>query len=295
MGCPFSGNSGDASDGSGSAPAGGYGGKKATEPRVYTRSDLTYNSYLKIPELLAIQSPQSAPAHNDELLFIIIHQAYELWFKLILHEFESIGELLGKDQLLGARHHLHRCVEIMRLLVQQIHILETMAPSDFLKFRDLLNPASGFQSLQFRELEFAAGLKNPKYMSFFKNRPEMLEVLERRLKQPDLRELFLASLKRQGFEVPISDSSTEDEEKIILALLPVYRDPQTNLPLYLFCESLVDFDAQLSHWREHHVKVVERIIGFKMGTGGSSGVDYLESTTGKRCFRFLWKLRTYLD
>ena len=272
-----------------------FSGKKPGEPRVYGSTELTYNTYLKVPELLGLQEPQSKPGHPDELLFIVIHQAYELWFKLILNEFESIKGYLDRDEVLSARHHLHRCVEVMRLLVQQIHILETMTPADFLKFRDLLNPASGFQSLQFRELEFAAGLKDERYLGFFQNRPEMLGALERRLKERDLREVFLDSLKRQGFKVPAQVTEPADEEKAIQALLPVYRNPQSNLPLYLFCESLVDFDSQLGHWREHHVKVVERIIGFKRGTGGSSGAEYLESTTTKRCFPFLWKLRTYLE
>ncbi len=264
------------------------------EPKVYGRSDLTYNEYLKVPELLSLQVPQSAPAHHDELLFIVIHQAYELWFKLILHEIGSVMEHMGNAETLRARHHAARCVEILRLLVSQIHILETMTPADFLAFREHLNPASGFQSLQFREIEFVAGLKDERYLSFFAHKPDVHSRLKARLAEPDLRGRYLEMLKRLGFDVPIQCTNDDEKKRIIAALLPVYRNPKDHLPLYLLSESLVDFDAQLGLWREHHVRVVERIIGFKRGTGGSSGVEYLQSTTGKKCFPYLWELRTEL-
>ena len=264
------------------------------EPQVYGRSDLTYNEYLKVPELLALQIPQSQPAHHDELLFIVIHQAYELWFKLILHEVDRVLEHMLKAEVLRARHHAARCVEILRLLVSQIHILETMTPADFLKFRDRLNPASGFQSLQFREIEFVSGLKDERYLGFFANKPEVHAQLKKRLGEPDLRGRYLEMLKSLGFDVPTQYGTEEEKKQVIAALLPVYRNPSDHLPLYLLSESLVDFDAQLALWREHHVRVVERIIGFKRGTGGSSGVEYLQTTTTKKCFPYLWDLRTEL-
>lgn len=269
------------------------------EPSVYKATDLTYNTYLKVPELLKLQVPQSNPAHHDELLFIIIHQAYELWFKLVLHELDRVMEQMSEGEVLKARHHMVRVGEIMRLMVSQIHILETMAPADFLQFRDHLNPASGFQSLQFRALEFVAGLKDERYYGFFKNRPEMLEELKKRAEGPDLRVRFYELLTRLGFKLPPDAAAREgrepaDREPMVQALVPVYRNPNDHLPLYLLAESMVDFDQLMGLWREHHVRVVERIIGFKRGTGGSSGVGYLKSTTSKKCFPTLWEVRSQL-
>ena len=250
---------------------------KPQEPRAYGATELDYNNYLFIPQLLQLQKPQSEPAHHDEMLFIIIHQAYELWFKLILHELEQAMEHVKKDEVLKAQHFVKRVVEIFRILVPQIHILETMRPVDFLAFRDRLNPASGFQSAQFRELEFFAGLKEERYLAFFKNRPELVEILQKRLDGPDLRTEFLAMLGRKKLEIR-----------------PIYQRPEEHLEVYLFCESLVELDQYLGLWREHHVRVVERIIGFKQGTGGSSGVGYLRSTTSKKCFPELWDVRSEL-
>jgi len=270
-------------------------------PAVPGKSDLTYNSYLKVSELLSLQQPQSDPVHHDEMLFIIIHQAYELWFKLILHELEFAIEYMGQARVLRARHFVNRVVEIMKLLVPQIHILETMTPAEFLQFRDRLDPASGFQSLQFREFEFIAGLKDARYLKFFEHRPEQKAILERRLAQPDLRMSFYQMLRKLGFVLPPDISrdalsqGSEAEQQVLRALLPIYQDPEHQLPLYLLCESLVDLDEHLSLWREHHVRVVERIIGFKRGTGGSSGAAYLRSTTSKRCFPCLWDVRTLLE
>ncbi len=267
------------------------------EPIARTREELTYNNYLKVPELLQLQKPESSPAHHDELLFIIIHQAYELWFKLILHELTQAVEHMEEGQVLRARHFTHRVVRIMKLLVEQIHLLETMTPADFLEFRERLNPASGFQSTQFRELEFFAGLKDPSYLRFFKHYPEQQARLQARLDAPDLRQIFYSMLHRLGTGVPAPDLDFEDEatcEEILAALLPMYKDPDSHLPLYLLTESLVEFDENLILWRIHHVHVVERIIGAKTGTGGSSGASYLRSTMNKKCFPLLWEVRTRL-
>lgn len=271
------------------------------EPNVYGRTDLTYNDYLKVPELLSLQVPQSEPAHHDELLFIVIHQAYELWFKLILHEMENAIEFMTAGQVLRAHHFVHRIVEIMRLLVQQIHLLETMTPVEFLEFRDRLMPASGFQSAQFREIEFISGLKNEDYLHFFKHRPDYLALLEKRLKAPDMRSAYYALLGKLGFPMPDQAAELERkgneevQKKIIDAIKPIYQKPSDHLPLYLLSEALVSFDEYFALWREHHVKVVERIIGFKRGTGGSSGVGYLKTTTEKKCFPLLWEVRTHLE
>jgi len=289
------------------------------QPSVYGSTDLSYNSYLKVPELLALQHPLSEPAHHDELLFIVIHQAYELWFKQILHEVEAARACMGEGRVLQAHHYLKRVAEIFRVLVQQIHILETMRPADFLEFRDRLNPASGFQSLQFRELEFLVGVKEERYLTHFQHRPEMLTALRRRLAETDLRQEYYALLGRLGFEIPPEtyrletklqpglpskshESSASDDAElarvrdgIMRVLLPIYREPEKNHPLYLLTESLVDLDQYLALWRDHHVRVVERVIGFKPGTGGSSGVGYLRMTTAKKAFPFLWEARGYLE
>ena len=280
----------------------GYGdpSKSVSEPNVYGKSDLTYNDYLKIPELLSLQVPQSSPAHHDELLFIVIHQAYELWFKLILHELDNSIEYMQKKQVLRAHHFIKRVVEIMHLLVKQIHILETMTPVEFLEFRDRLMPASGFQSLQFREIEFMAGLKDEVYLHHFQHRPEMLEALKMRLAKPDLRTTYYEMLRAIGYAIPANASElerkdAEDTRALTLkGLLPIYQNPNDHLSVYMLSEALIEFDEYLALWREHHVRVVERIIGLKRGTGGSSGVEYLRNTTSKKVFPYLWEVRTHL-
>jgi tryptophan 2,3-dioxygenase len=274
-----------------------------TVPR--TDTGLTYGEYLKIPELLSLQQTQSEPTHHDELLFIIIHQAYELWFKQILHEMESTKLSMQRGKILRAAHTMKRVHAIMELLVKQIHILETMTPAEFLQFRDKLNPASGFQSVQFRELEFLAGLKNERYLKAFDGQPELAARLKRRLDEPSLRETYFSLLRDLGYSLPETlpiqfreEIATAEEgpehSQVMASLIEIYQNPDNNLPLYLLSETFVEFDLQLDLWREHHVRVVERSIGFKKGTGGSSGVCYLQSTTGRRCFPFLWDVRTYL-
>ncbi|MBC7691330.1 MAG: tryptophan 2,3-dioxygenase [Methylotenera sp.] len=271
-----------------------YQGSSTAIPNIYGKTDLTYNDYLKVPDLLQLQVQQSSPVHHDEMLFIIIHQAYELWFKLVLHELEFAISYMQQSEVLRAHHFVKRAVEIMKLMVPQIHILETMTPIEFLEFREHLNPASGFQSLQFREIEFVAGLKDPTYLKHFVNRPEIIAQLNARLQGPDLRTGYFKLLKNLGFDIPTEDTD-ENREAIILGIKPIYQSPKDHLPLYLLSESLVDLDEYLSLWREHHVRVVERVIGFKRGTGGSSGAEYLRSTTSKKCFPHLWDVRTYLE
>ena len=268
--------------------------------RPLAPSDLTYNSYLRVPELLDLQTPQSDPPHHDELLFIIIHQAYELWFRLILHELETAMSYMEQGQVLRAHHFIRRVVTIQKVLIDQIHILETMTPIEFLGFRHRLNPASGFQSVQFREIEFVCGLKDEKALLYFANRPDELEKLKKRLESSDLPRAFHHLLARLGFKMPDEAALAklaEDESARTLVrnvLVELYSNPDSNLELYLLAESLVDLDEYLALWRGHHVKVVERIIGMKPGTGGSEGVAYLLSTLNKRCFPLLWEVRLHL-
>jgi len=260
---------------------------------------LNYNSYLRVPELLELQSPESEPAAHDELLFIVIHQAYELWFKQILFELDSVAECLDRDDPAEATRLLGRVHQIESLLVHQIHILETMTPRDFLSFRSALNPASGFQSLQFREVEFVTGMKTRGVMKALQTNPDDVERLENRLTEPSLRVRFYRMLKRQGFEVVVppdeEDLADRDCEHNLEALLPIYAQPERYYRLYALAEALVDHDQNILLWRFHHVRVVERLIGTKMGTGGSAGVKYLEKTLGKRAFPQLWAVRGLLS
>jgi tryptophan 2,3-dioxygenase len=255
---------------------------------------LTYEGYLEIAKLLSLQHPRSQPADRDELLFIVVHQVHELWFKLILHEIDQAKEALASDLVRRATHHVRRVVEIQRSTLEAIHILETMSSSDFLRFRDHLNPASGFQSAQFRELEFVVGLKREAVLGDHVGAAR--ERLERRLEEPSLEDSFYALLRRSGFAVPERGSLPEAERqrRAIEALLPIYRRPDEHAGLFDLAEALVTLDEQLSLWRLHHVTMVERMIGNKPGTGGSTGVAYLLTTTKNRAFPDLWALRTEL-
>lgn len=251
---------------------------------------LTYDGYLKINQLLGLQHLLSEPAQHDEMLFIIIHQVYELWFKELLHEADAIRERLEKDQALAAHRLVRRAIEIERVLVSQIAVLETMTPMDFLAFRDHLMPASGFQSWQFRELEFVSGLKEPRFLAnYAPGSPERLR-LDARLAQPTLPDAFYAMLGRRGFKLPADDRMKRIEE-----LRRIYEDAEGHYDLFLLAESLIEYDEAFLLWRLRHVKMVERMIGTKTGTGGSEGAAYLRQTIDRKFFPDLWELRTYLS
>jgi tryptophan 2,3-dioxygenase len=258
---------------------------------------LTYGDYLKVPELLELQKVLSLPAHHDEPLFIIIHQVYELWFKLILHEVDAAAAHLRADRVGEATRLLRRVVEIQRLLVSQVRILETMRPQDFLGFRYRLNPASGFQSVQFRELEFALGLKDADINKHLSSTPEEAERLRARLVAPSLGEVFDELLVRRGFPrqaAPAGEPGgrTQPEDWRLEALVRIYEDADAYPDLLALAEVMVEMDECLALWRAHHVQMVERMIGAKRGTGGSEGVAYLQSTLPKRAFPDLWRVRT---
>lgn len=256
---------------------------------------LTYGDYLRVPELLSLQDLRVGGDTHDELLFIVIHQAYELWFRQILHELDAVIGFLERDQLREATRLLRRVEKIGLLLVQQIHLLETMTPRDFGEFRDALRPASGFQSAQFRELEFLTGVKDRRITRYFPDDSPEREKLERRLSEPDLHSCLLGVLSRAGFETEGPDGLAISEEDLARQLVPVYRDIESWRDIFELCEALVSHDQWLLQWRFHHVRVVERIIGFKVGTGGSPGVAYLNSTLAKRAFGFLVEVRSYID
>lgn len=250
-------------------------------------SKLTYGSYLKIDDLLALQQPKSSPAHHDELLFIIIHQVYELWFRQMLHEIEAAIRNLNADDLLKVQKNFRRIHAIQRLLEQQVDVLETMTPQEFNAFRDGIDPASGFQSAQFREIEFLCGAQRTGYLSFLEPTSEERHRLERRLTQPTVYDALKAHLARRGYA-----SSTHDE--LLASLRTIYEDADGRYDLYLLLEDFIEFDERFLLWRGRHVRMVERMIGMKPGTGGSLGVNYLEKTLSKKFFPELWEVRTFL-
>jgi tryptophan 2,3-dioxygenase len=253
---------------------------------------LTYGGYLRVADLLSLQQLRSTPAHHDETLFIIIHQVYELWFKQILHELDHLIEQLDQDQVLGANRLLRRVVEIQQVLVAQLSVLETMTPTDFLAFRDHLMPASGFQSAQFREVEFTSGLKDESFARFeLLGEPERARLRER-LARPSLRDAVFGLFRRRGFTLPDGPEAIDER---VRALLPLYRDPAKHYDLFLLAESLIEYDERFQLWRYRHVQMVERVIGGARGTGGSEGAAYLRSTLDRRFFPELWALRTELS
>ena len=261
---------------------------------------LSYNKYLRVPELIDLQTCLSAPAQHDELLFITVHQAYELWFKQILHEIDAAIALMKEDRAAEAAQAMRRVVEIEKLLIAQIHILETMNPLRFLGFRDELNPASGFQSMQFREIEFSSGLKDEAILREFANDDFARPRLEARKNAPSLSEAFFALLRRRGFDTPASDSPRDAEErrsnygKRQRAMVEVLTHDEQFFKEYQLAEALLEHDEYFSLWRSHHIKMVERMVGAKPGTGGSEGVGYLRKTLDKKFFPELWEARTYL-
>lgn len=260
---------------------------------------LSYNSYLRVEDLLDLQHTESKPPAHDELLFIVIHQAYELWFKQILFELDAVAERLDMNDVYEATRLLQRVLVIERLLVQQIHILETMTPRDFLSFRSALNPASGFQSIQFRELEFVTGIRRGGVMKGIELTDKQRTRLEGRLASPSIRTKFFEMLNRKGFTVTVPEDDAVLEGDVMAAtmleLRRIYENPEKYFHIYSLAEALVDHDQNLLLWRFHHVRVVERLIGTKHGTGGSPGVKYLESTLVKRAFPMLWEVRGHLS
>jgi tryptophan 2,3-dioxygenase len=262
---------------------------------------LSYNKYLRVPDLIRLQECLSDPEHHDELLFITVHQAYELWFKQILHELDAVMVMMNEDRVPSASRTLRRVVEIEKLLVAQIHILETMTPISFLGFREQLNPASGFQSMQFREIEFASGQKLEGILSEFRNDPFAYERLRERSEAPSLSDTFFAVLRRRGLDAPADDKSLTDEERKELykkrcqAVLEVLTHFEERYEEFQLAEALLEHDEYFLLWRSHHIKMVERMVGAKRGTGGSEGIGYLQTTLSKKFFPELWEARTYLD
>ena len=264
---------------------------------------LTYGSYLRLPQLLDAQHLESDPPAHDELLFITIHQVYELWFQQLLHEVDAVRDALvstaadrpdqpdqsgAGDRLWWARHLMNRVHVIERILVQQIDVLETMTPQDFLEFRQRLAPASGFQSVQFRELEFVSGAKDEGYVNRFKGLTDLeKQSLHRRLEEPSLWDAFTGLLTSRGLDTSSDDATTA-------SLRQVAHDRATYGDLWAMAEALILHDELAAAWRARHVVMVERMIGARTGTGGSTGSTYLRSRLEMKYYPLLWDLRSAL-
>jgi tryptophan 2,3-dioxygenase len=249
---------------------------------------LTYGSYLRLGELLDQQRLESDPPAHDELLFITIHQVYELWFKQVLHEMTASRDAMLTGEVWLAQHLLRRVHTIERTLTQQVDILETMTPQDFGEFRHRLSPASGFQSVQFREIEFLSGAKDPSFVKRFRGLTEAEKArLELRLSEPTLWDAFLAVVEKAGF-------STASDDDLRKALQTVAGDRAQHAAIWELAEALLQHDELAASWRARHVVMVERMIGTKPGTGGSSGAGYLRSRLDLRYYPLLWDLRTTL-
>jgi len=257
---------------------------------------LTYWSYLELDNLLNLQQPRSSPPEHDETLFIIIHQTYELWFKLLIHELDKIKRDFSNNDLYGAIHTFKRARTVMKTLVQQVDVLETMTPMSFTSFRDRLDTASGFQSALFRELEFLLGYKRPEMLKYQTASAPRRAELDRRLAEPSVVDHFYDFLSHRGVSRPAELRSkpielpTRPNDKIQDGIFALYKDKKHSDVAILF-ELMTDFDEGLQEWRYRHVKLVERTIGEKKGTGGSLGVEFLKASLFKPTFPDLWAIR----
>jgi tryptophan 2,3-dioxygenase len=249
---------------------------------------LTYGGYLRLDQLLAQQVPQASPPAHDELLFITVHQVYELWFQQLLYELETVRDAMMAGETWRARHLFRRVHAIERLLITQVDILETMTPQDFLEFRANLAPASGFQSAQYRELEFLSGSKDHAFLARFRGISAAQRArLERRLAEPSLWDAYLHLLVSRGLPAGT-------DQQILESLRVVAGDRAAHDDLWQLAEGLLTHDELAGLWRARHVVMVERQIGTKSGTGGSTGAPYLRKRVPLRYFPLLWELRDHL-
>lgn len=272
--------------------------ERAFEDSIQTdfENKLDYGGYLGLDQILNSQSPISD--HHDELLFIIQHQTSELWMKLAIHELKSAVEHVKHDKLEPCFKILARVKQIQRMLFEQWAVLETLTPSEYAQFRGVLGQASGLQSYQNRMIEFLFGNKDAKAIKVFRHAPEIHAELTALLNAPSLYDEFLRHLARRRFAIPADrverdwSQPYEESADVIAVFKRIYEDPTQYWDAYEMCEKLVDVEEQFSLWRYRHMKTVERIIGFKMGTGGSSGIPFLAKGLGIRLFPELWDVRT---
>ncbi|MFD0771880.1 tryptophan 2,3-dioxygenase [Bacillus sp. CGMCC 1.60114] len=274
--------------------------KVIMEKGIHTdfRNNMTYGEYLQLDSLLSSQKRLSD--HHDEMLFIVIHQASELWMKLILHELEAAIESIKNEKLAPAFKMLARVSKIQSQIIQSWDILATLTPAEYIEFRDSLGQASGFQSFQYRMIEFALGYKTPHVLKIYEKDAELHARLDEALHTPSLYDVAIQTLAKEGF--PINPSVLERDitqpyeadATVEAAWLEVYSDVKKYWDLYQLAEKLIDIEDWLQQWRFRHMKTVERIIGHKMGTGGSSGVSYLKRVLDQSFFPELWAIRTKL-
>ncbi len=263
-----------------------------------TEDAMTYARYLALDELLGAQHPRSDC--DDEMLFIVIHQTKELWLKQMIRELRLAKRQVQSGALVPAYKALARVSRIQAVMTLSWDVLATMTPSDYTRFRDVLGPSSGFQSDQFRTVEYLLGLKDGSFVKFQDDRPEAQAALAGALAEPSLWDDAIAAAARAGLAIPDAvlrrDFATryEPDDAVETAFLTVYRDTERYWDLYQLAEKLVDLDDAMASWRHKHVLTVERVIGGKRGTGGTAGVPYLQSTVTKRAFPELWTLRTAL-
>lgn len=271
---------------------------RAVEPTIHRdlAGDMDYIGYLGLDDVLQAQRPLSP--HHDEMLFIIQHQTSELWMKLVIHELQAAIESVQANQLEPCFKVLARVKHIQRMLFEQWAVLETLTPIEYAQFRGYLGKASGFQSAQYRKIEFLLGNKDTESLAVFKHRPELHEPLHRLLNSPSLYDEFIRYLGRKGMPVPAEllnrdwSQNREKSEELIQIFKVIYENPSLHWDAYEMAEKLVDVEEQFLLWRFRHMKTVERIIGFKTGTGGSSGVGFLRAALDHRLFPELWDVRT---
>ena len=261
---------------------------------------LDYSGYLCLDALLGAQTTLSDPPHHDELLFIIQHQTAELWMKLLIHELQAVIRYVQEDTIEPAFKILARVKQVQRILFEQWAVLETLTPSEYAQFRHVLGPASGLQSYQYRAVEFLFGNKDAAMIRVFQHKPEVHALLEGILNRPSVYDEMLRYLRRRGFAVPVAcverDWSTpyQSNPDLIPVIKAVYNAPRDNWAEYEMFEKLLDVEEQQILWRVRHVTIVERIIGFKRGTGGSSGAAFLRKGLDVRLFPELWDVRTVI-
>ena len=260
--------------------------------------NLSYGRYLHLDEILAAQHPVSTPEHHDELLFILQHQTSELWLKLVLHELRAVQRQIAADELRPALKGLARVKHIQRTLTEQWSVLATLTPSEYAEFRSFLGTSSGFQSYQYRAVEFTLGNKDRRMLSVFHDDPAALAMLTEALEAPSVYDEFLRYLARHGYEVPVELLQRDVtlpyafNEDLVPVFVAIYQDPEKHWGAYETCEELVDLEENFQLWRFRHLKTVERTIGVKRGTGGSSGVDFLKAALDLTFFPELYAVRT---
>ena len=276
--------------------------QRALEQGITTdlRDRLTYGGYLQLDTLLSAQKPLSDPPHHDEMLFIVQHQVAELWLKLVIHELRAAIACLQQDRLGAMQKILARVKQVQKQLHEQWSVLETLTPADYLQFRDILGPASGFQSLQYRIVEFMLGNKNADMTKVFAHDPAGNATLAAVLAAPSLYDEFLRHLHRRGYAVPVHlverdwTLPHEREPGLIPVFKAIYEDTETHWEAYAVAEQLVDIEVSFQIWRFRHMKAVERIIGYRRGTGGSSGVGFLKQAMDLTFFPELFEVRTVI-